>query len=122
MITHTKNINPPSPQLISSIQDEWNHFQIQNKFHLPKYLTDPFLLGSPCSVLETYYLLHWQSDYFGEQVHKNMNGTITHKDITYKIKFHNDDMETACKANNLALSFRRLKGCPNAWVIVKALD
>lgn len=64
---------------------------------------------------DRYYILHWQGTYLFDQVNQ---GTIKHDGIQYRINWIT--VPTLCyKADQVMLSFRRIFGQAEGYVLIK---
>ena len=67
---------------------------------------------------DRYYLLHWQGIYLFEQVN---NGTLRHDGTLFKLNWIT--VPSLCyNADQVALSFRRIFGQDEGYVLVKTLS
>jgi len=66
---------------------------------------------------DRYYLLHWEGIYLIDRVKE---GTIEHDSILYRINWI--DVPSVCyKAKEVALSFRRIEGKQEGYVLIKVV-
>jgi len=68
--------------------------------------------------LDRYYLLHWEGVYLIDKVKE---GTIEHDSVLYRINWI--DVPSVCyKAKEVALSFRRIQGKQEGYVLIKRIS
>lgn len=70
-------------------------------------------------LLEKYYLLHWNGEYFST-LYNRTSGRFLHQDCVYQIIFHEGSMSEVLTAAKVLVSFRKeSKLYPYGYALVK---
>lgn len=82
-------------------------FAAVNEWHIPQLITDKWF--------DKYYILSWQGTWLADQVN---NGTVMHDGVRFKINWIT--VPSLCyKASEVLLSYRRIWGQDEGYVLIK---